>query len=59
VVETKFRALEAHSSQTDNTFFLQLGLEKFTNMFAVEAFVRAYDTTDAPTPEDDLFAGLR
>jgi len=27
--ETKFHALEAHSSQTDNTFFLQLGLELF------------------------------
>jgi len=57
--ETKFHALEAHSSQTDNTFFLQLGLELFTKIFAVEAYVRAHDTTGAPTPEDDLFAGLR
>jgi LmbE family N-acetylglucosaminyl deacetylase len=58
-VETQFKALEAHSSQTDNTFFLQLGLELFTKVFAVEAFVRAHDTTGAPTPEYDLFAGLR
>jgi LmbE family N-acetylglucosaminyl deacetylase len=56
--ETKFKALEAHSSQTDNTFFLQFGLELFTKIFGVEAYVRAHDTTGAPTPEDDLFAGL-
>jgi len=24
-----------------------------------EMFVRAFDRTGAPTPEDDLFAGLR
>jgi LmbE family N-acetylglucosaminyl deacetylase len=58
-VETKFKALEAHSSQTDNTFFLNLGFELFTKLFAVETFQRAHDTTGAPTPEDDLFAGLR
>ena len=27
--------------------------------FGQEHFIRAYDTTDAPLPEDDLFAGLR
>jgi LmbE family N-acetylglucosaminyl deacetylase len=57
--ETKFRALEAHSSQTDNTFFLGLGFDLFKQIFSVEAFVRAHDTTGHPTPEDDLFAGLR
>jgi LmbE family N-acetylglucosaminyl deacetylase len=57
--ETKFQALAAHASQTDNTFFLNLGIELFTKIFAVESFVRAHDTTGAPTPEDDLFAGLR
>jgi LmbE family N-acetylglucosaminyl deacetylase len=56
---TKFAALEAHASQTDSSFFLNLGLELFSQVFAVESFVRAYDTTGAPTPEDDLFAGLR
>ncbi len=57
--ETKFLALAAHASQTDNSFFLNLGFEIFKQVFSVESFVRAYDTTGAPTPEDDLFAGLR
>ncbi|HXY45835.1 MAG TPA: hypothetical protein VEH29_16735, partial [Acidimicrobiales bacterium] len=57
--ETKFRALEAHASQTDNSFFLDLGLELFKQVFSIEAYVRAHDTTGHPTPEDDLFAGLR
>ena len=59
VVEAKFRALEAHGSQTDNQFFLGLGLDLFKRVFSVESFVRAHDTTGAPVPEDDLFAGLR
>ncbi|MFZ0171193.1 MAG: PIG-L family deacetylase [Acidimicrobiales bacterium] len=57
--ETKFRALEAHASQTDNSFFLDLGLDLFKQVFSIEAYVRAHDTTGHPTPEDDLFAGLR
>jgi len=28
-------------------------------LFGEEAFIRAHDTTDAPIPESDLFAGLR
>ncbi len=58
-VEAQFRALEAHASQTDNAFFLRLGVELFKQLFAVEYFVRASDATGAPVPEDDLFAGLR
>ncbi|MEO9138797.1 MAG: PIG-L family deacetylase [Jatrophihabitans sp.] len=56
---TKFDALAAHSSQSENIFFLQLGRERFTEMMGVETFVRVRDTTGAPVPEDDLFAGLR
>jgi LmbE family N-acetylglucosaminyl deacetylase len=59
VAETQFRALEAHGSQTDNAFFLGLGLELFKQVFAVEWFIRARDATGAPVPEVDLFAGLR
>jgi LmbE family N-acetylglucosaminyl deacetylase len=59
VVEAKYRALEAHASQTDNQFFLGLGPELFERVFSVEFFVRARDTTGASVPEDDLFAGLR
>jgi LmbE family N-acetylglucosaminyl deacetylase len=57
--EIKFRALEAHSSQTDNSFFLNLGLGVFKQVFGVESFVRAHDTTGSPIPENDLFAGIR
>ena len=57
--EVKFRALEAHSSQTDNSFFLDLGLDLFKEIFSTEVFVRAHDKTGAVIPEDDLFAGLR
>ncbi|MGK5440275.1 PIG-L family deacetylase [Micromonospora sp. URMC 105] len=55
----KFDALAAHSSQSENIFFLQLGRERFTELMGVETFVRVHDTTNAPLPEDDLFAGLR
>lgn len=55
----KFDALAAHASQTDNIFFLRMGKDKFTEMMGVETFVRVHDSTDAPLPEDDLFAGLR
>jgi LmbE family N-acetylglucosaminyl deacetylase len=55
----KFDALAAHASQTENIFFLQLGRDRFTELMGVETFVRVRDRTGAPTPEDDLFAGLR
>ncbi|MFI6823444.1 PIG-L family deacetylase [Micromonospora sp. NPDC050187] len=55
----KFESLAAHASQAESIFFLQLGQERFTELMGVETFVRVRDTTDAPTPEDDLFAGLR
>jgi LmbE family N-acetylglucosaminyl deacetylase len=55
----KFEALATHASQTENIFFLQLGQERFTELMGVETFLRVRDRTGAPTPEDDLFAGLR
>ncbi|MFU8874444.1 PIG-L family deacetylase [Micromonospora sp. SL4-19] len=55
----KFESLAAHASQAENIFFLQLGQERFTELMGVETFVRVRDITHAPTPEDDLFAGLR
>ena len=58
-VDAKFDALSAHGSQTDNSFFLDLGRDLFRQVFYRESFVRDYDRTGAPTPEDDLFAGLR
>lgn len=55
----KFDALAAHASQGDNIFFLRMGKQLFTELMGVETYLRVRDTTDAPVPEDDLFAGLR
>jgi N-acetyl-1-D-myo-inositol-2-amino-2-deoxy-alpha-D-glucopyranoside deacetylase len=55
----KYDALAAHASQSDNIVFLRMGKEKFTELMGMETFVRVQDSTDAPLPEDDLFAGLR
>ena len=55
----KFEALSAHSSQSDSAMMLGLGVERFTGMMGVETFQRVRDTTGTPTPEADLFEGLR
>jgi LmbE family N-acetylglucosaminyl deacetylase len=57
--EQKYKSLAAHASQSENIFFLQMGLERFTELMGTEVFVRVHDTTGAPLPESDLFAGLR
>jgi LmbE family N-acetylglucosaminyl deacetylase len=58
-VSRKRAALAAHSSQTENAFFLKMPPEVFELAFGQEAFVRSFDRSGAPTPEADLFAGLR
>ncbi|MEV0017792.1 PIG-L family deacetylase [Streptomyces tendae] len=55
----KFDALAAHASQGENIFFLRMGKERFGELMGMETFVRVRDTTGAPLPENDLFAGLR
>ena len=55
----KLAALGAHASQQDNIFFLRFSLDDFTEMFGTEEFIRLRDPTGAPTPEDDLFWGVR
>jgi len=55
----KRAALACHASQTDNISFLRIDEAHFVELFGTEAFVRAQDSTDAPLPENDLFAGLR
>jgi LmbE family N-acetylglucosaminyl deacetylase len=55
----KYASLAAHASQSDNIFFLRMGEELFGTIMGNESFVRVQDATNAPTPEDDLFAGLR
>lgn len=56
--DQKYDALAAHASQTEDIFFLRMGRELFAQLMGTETFVRVHDTTGAPTPEDDLFAGL-
>jgi LmbE family N-acetylglucosaminyl deacetylase len=58
-VDQKYDSLVAHSSQSDNIFFLRMGREAFGEIMTREAFIRVADRTAAPIPEDDLFAGLR
>ncbi|MBM9438052.1 PIG-L family deacetylase [Actinacidiphila bryophytorum] len=57
--DQKFDALSAHESQPDNAFFTALGRQEFARLLGVETFVRVRDTTGTPTPEDDVFSGLR
>ncbi|MGH9300616.1 MAG: PIG-L family deacetylase [Acidimicrobiales bacterium] len=59
VSDHKFDSLLAHASQSDNIFFLKMGRTAFSEIMGSETFVRAMDRSGAPTPEDDLFAGLR
>jgi LmbE family N-acetylglucosaminyl deacetylase len=59
VAGRKYASLGAHASQSENIFFLQMGEEMFSSIMGSESFVRAIDSTGAPVPEDDLFAGLR
>ena len=58
VTARKYASLAAHASQSDNIFF-RMGEELFGKVMGNESFVRVQDSTDAPIPEDDLFAGLR
>jgi LmbE family N-acetylglucosaminyl deacetylase len=58
-VDAKFDALAAHGSQTERSFFMKIGREKFREMFRREAFVRAVDPFDLEGVADDLFAPWR
>ncbi len=59
VVERKRTALATHASQIEESLWSHLPAEAFGTIFGEESFIRAHDTTGAPTPETDLFAGLR
>jgi LmbE family N-acetylglucosaminyl deacetylase len=52
-------ALFAHTSQISESWFSKLPQEVAEATFGYENFIRASDTTGAPLPEHDLFAGLR
>jgi len=59
VLERKREALFAHASQIQDSWFSKLPPEIAEETFGYESFVRVTDTTGAPLPETDLFAGLR
>jgi LmbE family N-acetylglucosaminyl deacetylase len=55
----KRAALAAHASQLDESWWVKLPVDSIGEAFTHETFIRAYDSTGAPVPETDLFAGLR
>ena len=59
VLGRKRDALFAHGSQIAESWFSKIPQEIAESTFGREHFIRAGDTTGAPLPEDDLFAGLR
>jgi LmbE family N-acetylglucosaminyl deacetylase len=56
---TKRAALAAHASQLEGSFFTKFPPDVFDLAFGQETFIRVADSTGAPLPETDLFAGLR
>jgi LmbE family N-acetylglucosaminyl deacetylase len=60
VLERKRAALFAHGTQVNgDSWFGKIPPEVVEGAFGYEYFIRVADTTGAPLPEDDLFAGLR
>jgi len=59
VLGRKRDALFAHGSQINDSWFSRIPQEVSEAAFGYEYFIRVADSTGAPLPEDDLFAGLR
>ena len=60
VLERKREALFAHGTQINgDSWFGKIPPEIVEEAFGYEYFIRVADTTGAPLPEVDLFAGLR
>jgi LmbE family N-acetylglucosaminyl deacetylase len=59
VLARKRDALFTHSSQLSESWFSKIPADIAEAAFGRESFIRAGDTSGAPLPEDDLFAGLR
>jgi LmbE family N-acetylglucosaminyl deacetylase len=54
-----WEALFAHGSQISESWFSKLPQDVSEEAFGYQYFIRVADTTQAPLPETDLFAGLR
>ena len=60
VLPRKREALFAHGSQIGGeSWFSKIPQDIAEATFGRESFIRVSDSTGAPLPEDDLFAGLR
>jgi len=59
VLELKGKALRAHASQIEDSWFSKIPPDVVARVFGFETFIRASDSTGVPVPENDLFAGLR
>ena len=59
VLDRKREALFAHGSQINDSWFSKIPPEVSEAAFGYEYFIRVADSTGAPLPENDLFAGLR
>jgi LmbE family N-acetylglucosaminyl deacetylase len=59
VLPQKRAALLAHASQITDSWFSKIPESVAAEAFGHESFIRVADTTGAPVPETDLFAGLR
>ena len=59
--EVRFEALLAHATQIDpnSPFWFGLPRDVSAAIHPYDDYIRAMSLVDAPTPEDDLFAGLR
>ncbi len=58
-VSAKLEALRCHASQMDNAFMLNLPEAAVASFLGTEHFIQALGHQGSPTPEGDLFAGLR
>ncbi len=58
VLDRKRAALLSHASQIQDSWFNKIPPDLAVRVFGYESFIRASDTTGAPVPEDDLFAGI-
>jgi N-acetyl-1-D-myo-inositol-2-amino-2-deoxy-alpha-D-glucopyranoside deacetylase len=59
-IDKKLAAMRAHRTQIpEDSWFIKLADVVGPQAWATETFERARSSVDAPTPEDDLFAGLR
>jgi LmbE family N-acetylglucosaminyl deacetylase len=59
VLSRKRDALLSHASQIQESWMNKIPPELAESVFGFEHFIRVADSTGAPVPEDDLFAGLR